>query len=88
MQITVNIALTAGDPENWTMSLNEVADAVLKAVGADESVDHCTVTMSIPGAGTAGVAPGSPTPFFVQQGDQLPPPENNDDQGPGGGKPK
>ena len=65
MLISVNISLAKGEAPNWTMSLDEVADAVLKAVGGDEAIDHCTVTMRVSEPGSAGTPAGPPEPFLV-----------------------
>jgi hypothetical protein len=56
MQIHVHIDLAPGD--EYTMTSNEAAEAVLKALGADESKDHCDVTAVA--SGSAGTAPAVP----------------------------
>ncbi len=55
MQVNVNVTLDPGD--EWTMSLDEVADAVLKALGGDEAKDYVTAYVQQPTAGTAGTPP-------------------------------
>jgi hypothetical protein len=65
MQVAVNITLGPGEAANWTMTLDEVADAVLKALGGDETKDYVTAHVNNPSPGTAGTPPegmGTPVP--------------------------
>lgn len=71
MQINVTVTLGPGEGADWTMSLDEVADAVLKALGADESKDYCVAYVQNPTAGTAGTPPPSPGEVAVSRGDNA-----------------
>jgi len=54
----VNVALTLQDADDKSMTSNEAAEAILKALGADETKDTVTVTIFIESlAGSAGVPP-------------------------------
>jgi len=52
MQINCSVTYSAGD--DVTMSADEAAEAVLKALAGDESIDSCFVTFSVREVGQAG----------------------------------
>jgi hypothetical protein len=58
MQIQVNVTITSDD--QWTMSGDEAAAAVLDALGGDPDKDLCSVMVH--GSGQAGTQPAPPTP--------------------------
>jgi hypothetical protein len=58
MQIYVTLNLAADD--EYTMTSQEAADAVLAALGADPTKDTCTVQATIPAAVAGYVAPLEP----------------------------
>jgi hypothetical protein len=62
MQVSVNVTLDKGEAANWTMTLDEVADAVLKALGGDEAKDYVTAFINNPTPGSAGTPPEPTTP--------------------------
>jgi len=59
MNVSVSINLMEGD--EWTLTPNEAADAILKALGGDEKKDMVSVNVS--GSGTAGSTGLPPTPM-------------------------
>jgi hypothetical protein len=58
MQVTVNITIVEED--EFTLSLSEAADAVLKALGGDEAKDLCRVSVM----GSAAIGP-EPVPTMM-----------------------
>jgi hypothetical protein len=65
MQVQVNVQLEKGEAANWTMTLDEVADAVMKALGGDKKKDYVLAYINNPTPGTAGKPPegmGTPVP--------------------------
>ena len=61
MQINVNISLPAGESSSdLAGNSEELADAIMTAVGGDKTKDYCTVYIS--DAGNVGVDPINPPP--------------------------
>ena len=72
MQITVRVEL--GKDQTLLYTPDAAASQVLAALGANPTVDYCTVTVvASPEPGSAGTPPPPPEPFLAEQTE--PPPE-------------
>jgi len=56
----IQATITYAPDDEPTMSTSEIADALFKAMGADENKDTCTVRVNQ--EGTMGAVPGPPLP--------------------------
>ena len=70
MQVNVTVALAEGEGVTFKLTAEEVAAAVLAALGADPATDVCTATINrAPDHGAAGAAP--PPPEFPPPPDVI-----------------
>ncbi len=56
--MAVSVTVSLEQDSGFTMSAEEVADAVLKAVGGDEAVDYCEAHLRVAESGSLGEPPG------------------------------
>lgn len=68
MQIMVNVTIT--DDDNYSLTLDEAASAVLAALGGDPAKDVCRISVM----GNAAVGPPQANPAMTGM---MPPPVNS-----------
>jgi hypothetical protein len=57
----IHATVTVDSDDDWTLSVTEAADAILKALGGDENKDHCVVYVNTTGSVGTPPPPAAPT---------------------------